>query len=371
MKILYFDLNMPYLLKEKEYPVGGSTVEWLSWIRGFVASNHQVGVLTWKGAESYVGKCELVEIVEAFDIGDYRGKKDWINKIFPSLRAAVKRYNPDVVVQGCAGTITGMLGLICWRLRVPFVYRVANDIEMDRRIRERLGFLQRTAFFLGLFSSHAIICQNEYQFQRIRRRFPWKRVAKISNPFAISTIGTEPIRPYRERKYVAWLGVFQYQKNLPALVRVAARMPQLEFRIAGRRATTVDHETEQALTTLGKLRNVTFVGYLKRSEIQSFLAEAYLLLNTSRYEGFSNTFLESFFSGTPVIAPKFVDPDGIITSNKLGLVTEDYNKLPMVIEVLLDMQDREYDVLAERCREYVITNHDSQELVKRFTASIQ
>ena len=41
------------------------------------------------------------------------------------------------------------------------------------------------------------------------------------------------------------------------------------------------------------LPNIKFVGFIPRNEISSFLGDAYLLLNTSFYEGFSNTFLES------------------------------------------------------------------------------
>ncbi len=373
MKILYYDLNMPYLLKDTEYPIGGATVQWFSWIKGFVANNHQVGVLTWAGAESYIGKSELIDmidIVEAFNIDDYKTKIDWIIKLIPSLAIAVKRYNPDIVVQGCAGTITGSLGLVCRILRIPFVYRVANDIEADVRIRERLGLLQRIAFICGLFSSHAIICQNEYQLQRLRQRFPRKKVEKIPNPFDASRVNVEPIRPYCEREYIAWLGVFQHQKNLPALVQVAKGLPQLEFRIAGKAGSSVDYETKQALATLRKLNNIKFVGYLKRSEIQEFLSQAYLLLNTSWYEGFSNTFLESLFAGTPVIAPKAVDPDGIIASNNLGYAAENYNELPIFIMSLLKMKDNEYNVLAKRCREYIIDNHDPVKLACRFLNTI-
>ncbi len=366
MKILYFDLNMPYLLKDACYPVGGATVQWYSWIKGFAANSCRVGVLTWTGAKAYVGYNDLVEIIECFDFDRYEGKIDWISKIIPALSSAIKRYGPDIVVQGVAGTVTGALAFVCKMLEIPFIYRVANDMEADSRIKERLGLLQRTSFFFGLKCSNRIICQNSYQSQRLKKKFSPQKVAKIPNPFDISSVGSTPIMPHKRRRYIAWIGIFQHQKNLPALLQVVKELPQFEFRIAGQTSASLDIETKQALTALERLSNVKFVGYLKRSEIQEFLSHAYLLLNTSLYEGFSNTFLESLFAGTPVITRKVVDPDNIISSNGLGRTVENYSEMSNSIKSLIKMKDREYHLIARRCREYIVLNHDPQKLARCF-----
>ena len=54
---------MPFLIKDADYPVGGATVEWYSWIKGFEANNCEVGVLTWKGAEKYVENNKIINFV--------------------------------------------------------------------------------------------------------------------------------------------------------------------------------------------------------------------------------------------------------------------------------------------------------------------
>ena len=90
----------------------------------------------------------------------------------------------------------------------------------------------------------------------------------------------------------------------------------------------------------------------------AYLAKATALLSTSHYEGFSNTFLEALYTGTPVIAPRRVDPDLIITRNYLGLTSEDEKELPILIKEITTMDNAEYQELSNRCRQYVIQHHD-------------
>ena len=79
-------------------------------------------------------------------------------------------------------------------------------------------------------------------------------------------------------------------------------MPRIQFRIAGDFPSPKDKSNDmEAKYRLAKLQNVKFVGFIPHNEVASYLAEAYCLLNTSFFEGFSNTFLEAFSVGTPVV----------------------------------------------------------------------
>ena len=63
LRILYVDYFLPYLIKDADYPVGGAAVEWYAWIKGLVANNFQVGVLTFKGAREYIGRSMEFDII--------------------------------------------------------------------------------------------------------------------------------------------------------------------------------------------------------------------------------------------------------------------------------------------------------------------
>jgi glycosyltransferase involved in cell wall biosynthesis len=165
------------------------------------------------------------------------------------------------------------------------------------------------------------------------------------------------IRPRCERGYVAWLAVFRPFKNLPLLSRLASSLPQMEFHVAGRSDGELDRATAEALDLLGRLPNVTMVGYIRPSLVPDFLSRAVMLLSTSNYEGFSNTFLESFSVGTPVASRSIVDPDGIIGRNSLGISAADEGELQRGIRSLWEMEPSQYEQIARRCQTYVEANH--------------
>jgi glycosyltransferase involved in cell wall biosynthesis len=62
------------------------------------------------------------------------------------------------------------------------------------------------------------------------------------------------------------------------------------------------------------------------------LSESYILLNTSHFEGFSNTYLEAFSVGTPVFAMEKADPDSIIKNNRLGYIYKDVDDLVSIFK---------------------------------------
>ncbi len=175
------------------------------------------------------------------------------------------------------------------------------------------------------------------------------------------------IKPLKERAYVAWVGYFQYQKNLPALLKIIKNSPNIEFRIAGTFSSTCPCNIKKVVEEIADCSNVKMVGYLRRKEIIPFLANAFVLLNTSHYEGFSKTFLESFAAGTPVITTR-IDPDNIIATNKIGIVTKDYEEIPESLNEMINKID--YNRTAEKCRVYVEKNHNVMTIAEKFMKSI-
>ena len=364
MKRLTIDYALPFLLKDAHYPAGGWAVQLKELLQGLSHEGHRGGVLTWTGANAYVGLQDKCELLETYDQRQGTPKLRLIREFIPIMLARARAFGPDVVVQSCSAYETGMMAYIARRLGVPFVHRLASDTDSDLRYRSYLCHSERIVFRLGLASADLVICQNDYQAERMKARHPRKPRLLLPNAIHIPT-GEAWTRPRAERPYVAWLATFRFQKNLPLLHRIASRMSDITFRVAGALPELPDAESLDAIAALRTLPNVEMADYVNRRDVNEFLSRAALLLCTSRYEGFSNTFLEAFSAGTPVETGAGVDPSNIIANNALGGVAAGEDEMVRQVRRIWEMDAADFSALSRRCRMYVEANHTAAAMVPR------
>ena len=354
MKFLFADFALPHLLRDADYPVGGWAVELKAWLTALAAEGHRAGVLTWKGANAYVGPQSLCDLVETYDPNRGIRVLKYGYSYIPAMIAAARQYAPDVIVQACAELQTGTLAYVAGRIGVPFVHRIASNSDSDDRYRERLPWFSQVSYRYGLSRAAAILCQNAYQEHSLKARYPDKVIAIIRNPYDGPR---EPIRARAERSYIAWLGAFRREKGLPLLLDVATALPEVEFRVGGMLGKNADPDTVAAVKGLEALPNVVLAAYVKRPDVNGFLSGAIAVLNTSSFEGFSNVFLEAFGAGTPILAQRSVDPDLVITRERLGVTTDNAEGLVDAVREIIAMDREAYSAMAARERDYVAREH--------------
>ncbi len=367
LNILYYSPIIPDLLKDSGKPTGGAAVEWNIWLKAFKKLGHKVGILTWEGAANYIGKEVEYDIVESYN--DKKGipKLRIIYNFIPNYIKAIISYGTDVLAMEASVDRAGLLAIITRLLGKKFVYRIASDMDVDGRLINNFSKIVLITFNFALRLSNHISCQNEYQYSMLKKKYPKKSISILYNPFIIREINL----PEKRENYIAWIGNFRYEKNLPALAKIAAKLPGIKFKIAGSKFTTVDDDTKIGLAELEKLQNVDFVGYISNDDIPSFLSNAKILLNTSRLEGFSNTFLEAWSVGTPIVTTKNVNPDNIIGKFNLGKVAEDYDKIPEIIKEIFNYSEKEMKEISLRCINYIKEHHDYIALSKKFINEIK
>jgi glycosyltransferase involved in cell wall biosynthesis len=223
---------------------------------------------------------------------------------------------------------------------------------VDDRFYKNYSKAHRFFQKLGFKLTYSILCQNEYQLNIIKQEYPDKKAFKISNPVYLTPAeGTDLMQA---KEYIAWLGLFQYQKNLKLLFEIAQLLPAEQFVVAGKELPTIDPDTQRYLEKLQKLPNVKFTGFLHREQVLPFLAKAKFLLNTSHYEGFSNTFLEAMSVGTPILTSDKVNPDAIISKYNLGIVYRDAADLQQQHQAITPQV---YQDLSGNVITYVLEHH--------------
>ena len=352
--IILIDENLPYSLNGINYSVGGASVQTQNWMLGFDLNGYNSIVVSSaciKNKSSYI--IESSPKIKGFS------RPFSLLKVSFFFLKVLRKYRPKFVYLSIPYWSNFVFILPAKFLGIKIIQRISNDNLVLSRAREKFNIAK---FFLYKFSlkfSSIILCQNDYQNEIFKSDFPKKIIFKIHNPFLYKYH-----KIINKRKYIAWLGLFQYQKNLLALYEIAKKLPQINFKIAGEPYKKVDNETTIALNFLKKLKNVEFIGLLPRDNISEFLAHAYCLLNTSRYEGFSNTYLESFSVGTPVVTRCETDPDGIIKKYNLGFSEELYENLPKVINYAIDMKC-DFNRIQQYFVEYHCPKSLANELLKK------
>jgi len=125
---------------------------------------------------------------------------------------------------------------------------------------------------------------------------------------------------------------------------------------------------ERVVKDLERLPNVDFMGQVPPEKAHEIIANAAVLLSTSDGEGFPNTFLQAWASGTPVVSLK-IDPNHVIERYRLGAVSGSVESIVAEIRALIGAPARREEI-AGRALRYVETAHSDAVVVAAFESAI-
>ncbi|WP_230981372.1 glycosyltransferase family 4 protein [Echinicola salinicaeni] len=368
MRFLFLDPKIINIITKNEKPSGGAAVQSFGWARGLIETGHDVFIMTdlIKGGE-LKEEVKDIKLIPLYDENKGIRWIRWVYYRFPDLYTKIKKAKPDYLYQSVPGWSSFLIGIICKQLGVKYILRISNDYFLDDRFKQIHSPIHGFFMKWGMEMTDIILCQNDYQLDALKKKYPRIKTKKISNPILYQSNRVQVIKA-DQRKYIAWLGIFQSQKNLKLLYEIASRLTDTQICIAGKATPKIDKTTQLYLKKLRTLPNVTFMGFLDRNGVLPFLKGAKFLLNTSHYEGFSNTFLEAMTVGTPILSTPNVNPDGIIDKNQLGLIYTHANQLSKQLESL-DADD--YQQLSENVVDYVSKNHNYKVLARNLVGILQ
>jgi glycosyltransferase involved in cell wall biosynthesis len=345
--------NMEMIVKDGK-PMGGAVVATHVWITALNELGHEVLLACFENDNRPV----LNQYSWIKTISIYNPKKGlpvirWVLYRFPKYYSVLKKNNIDFLVDSIPSWGTFFMGILCRKLKIKQIARVANDNMLDERIKLTHTFFERFFISQAFKFCPIIMVQNDFQFNSLRKKYPNKQILKISNPFIISK---ENLSIKTSMKgYIAWVANFRYQKNLKLLFEIAEVLNEEDFKIAGIPMASMDSETTGYLEKLKGLPNVEFVGQVSRKDILQFYSKAKFLLNTSRYEGFSNTFLEALTCGVPILTTNNVNPDEIVSKFNLGVLYINERDLEGVLDTI---DEKKYQIMSKNAVDYVQKNHD-------------
>jgi glycosyltransferase involved in cell wall biosynthesis len=313
-----------------------------------------VGVREALGA----GERHVIDGVEFVGIGDGRIQSAWYRFL------AAER--PDWWYWRCASHLWGIAVEVAKVVGVRTVFAAGfdTDVRPCRALVRRSNWWPLYAW--GLSRTDRILVQHGQQLNQLPRRWRAKAcvVRSIAGPIALDT-------PHAERgEYVAWVAMLRQPKRPDLLIEVARRAPGIRFVVCGGTTTFAcpPGYGERIVSALRAQENIEFLGRKAPQQARHIIADAAMLLSTSDAEGFPNTFLEAWSSGTPVVSLK-IDPDGIIERQQLGRVSGSVESAAADIAQLM-ASPRQRDDVAARCRRYVAEAHSASAIVAQFERAV-
>ncbi|MEO8464138.1 MAG: glycosyltransferase family 4 protein [Gammaproteobacteria bacterium] len=257
------------------------------------------------------------------------------------LYGALKREAPDVIYQQVASAHTGIAAFYAKRRKCRMVWRLASDSDIAPGRSSWLQphrIIERWFLRYGILNADVIAAQTKHQQRLLADRFGRSDTVVVRNFHPAPTAPV--VNAAGSKRTIVWIGNIKPLKGPEVFIRLAARFAQrvdVEFVMIGAPMGKESWLAEISSMSAA-LPNFRRLGELSQDEVNAVLCHSYALVNTSDYEGFSNTFIQSWMRGVPVVSLA-VNPDGLFDAQGIGLVSGSEQQLYADISKLLDDPD--------------------------------
>jgi len=280
------------------------------------------------------------------------------------LLKSLREIDPDVIYQmvGCA--YTGIAAFYSKRSGCRLVWRVTSDKSVVKG-KTTFGnllphrFLEQKLLEYGIRRADDIVIQTRQQSDLLQKSYNRVPTALIRNchPFPKS------IDMKKGRIKVVWIANLKKLKQPELFVRLASDLSEFEdvqFVMVGGQADSKKW-CSRIVKEIDKQKNLSYVGVKSQKYVNSLMDESHILVNTSLYEGFSNTFIQAWMRKMAVVS-LCVNPDGVFEENFLGIHCEDdYEKLRESVATLI-REPGQIEKIGQRAEKYALETHSLDNL---------
>ncbi|MCC6019512.1 MAG: glycosyltransferase family 4 protein [Candidatus Verstraetearchaeota archaeon] len=355
MKICFLSLNSYPILTNKNLGyAGGAEVEQVSLARELATHGYDIYFVTYHHGVNKIEYVNGIKIIKTYE----RDKADKMSVLqkYKLILSALKKANADIYFHESGAT--GVLPLFCGINRKKYVHRIASDaIVLSKSLSGTYSFSQKIADVLEIRRANSVIAQSNFQKTILKERFKVESVV-IKNGLPL------PKDNYKKHDppIVLWVGSISTVKQPHLFVKLAKFLPHVNFEMIGGKGDPQLYEEIEAVSK--KIPNLKFYGFIPFYKIDEYFRKASIFVNTSRIEGFPNTFIQAWAHRVPVVS-LIVDPDGIIQNEKLGFRSGTFKQLISDVTTLLN-DEKLRKTMGENARKYVEREHDIKKTVKMY-----
>lgn len=310
-------------------------------------------------SDTLIALCEEVEYITYSDNGFHEKLKDKTRIIMTYnennsiniikkvilINKAIRNSKSNLIYY--SGGANGLVIFLSKINRKKTIFNVSsdNDVTLDFFKTPILSIKN----FLDILFTDEIIVQTNKQKSLIPKFFQ-NKISLIKMPIEI----TEEYNVANKNNQVIWVGSINRVKRPDLYINLSDHLSDIDFVLIGGMGSDNEYN-KYIMKLLENHQNIKYKGYLPKEEVKNELSISKLLINTSEYEGFPHVFLEAWNFKVPALTIN-IDPDGVISQNKAGIVCDDYNELISNLNLLIKNHDMRSN-MGENGYHYLINHH--------------
>jgi len=330
--------------------VAGIQVQMSFWAQTFV--HHGWKVYSFSTHKS--GSIEGIDYIYCKTPWLSRHGMSIISEFIDSFKYIRKTKADLVLIRGGQRTLYAV-NMACKRFNANMVFLSASDRDFEpgkelfkgKRINVKIGLcLYRKA----LHDLTYFVTQNQFQLDNLLKHYG-KHSIIIPNIW-----GVPEANIMISKKYSAiWVANLRRLKRAEWFINLAMKLPQHKFAIVG--GVNEQDYYNAMKEKANAVANLEFLGPQPLNAVNELLNQSKVLVCTSEFEGFPNTFLQAWAYNVPIVST--VNPSNFISDCGLGAVVENEEQLLQSVVELLNSRD-EYERCQNNIKRYFTSHHDAE-----------
>lgn len=350
----------PVFIKSKTIRIiGGAEIQQSIISRALVKKGFEVSMICLDFGQKDNLLVDGVKIIKTHKINDGIPILRFIHPNSTSVWKAMKKVDADIYYYRCAGYLTSLISLFARMNKKRFVYAGASNTdfipgyELIRYARDRFLFRK------GLKKADTIIVQNEEQKMLCIENYNINTII-IPNLYRIESKAL-----YRD-SFILWSGRILELKRPELLIEIAEQLPDYKFIMIGGMASSKEYYHHIKFKA-SQIKNLEFLGFIPFCEAEKYFDNAAIIVNTSEYEGFPNTFLQAWSREKPTVSLFSLFPDSEVSPP--GFYVKNIEEVTEIIRKL--MKSKKYlNDSGKKCKEYFDEHYSVSAVIQNYVELI-
>jgi glycosyltransferase involved in cell wall biosynthesis len=351
LKICFIAPNAyPLITKTKPNNVIGPDLDQVTIAEALHHDGYEISFITYYDNDFKGKEFHNMSLIK---MHDPNSKINIFSKVF-NIWKSLKKADSDIYFH--YGDFMGLTSIFAFINGKKSVYRIGSDFFVNKGIvKEKIREFSNSKFsirsignWIDIKLADAVCVQTEYQYNQLKQNYGKKGII-IKNHIKLKNY----IEKKPEKFIALWVGSIAEVKQPQLFLKLAKKLPKISFWMIG---GSIDQLDEKFIKCSKDLGNFKFFGAIPPSEIDEYYKKASVLINTSIFEGFPNSFIQAWMYYSPVISLN-ADPDGIITQKNMGFHSKSYEQLEKDLEILVENKDLRIE-MGSNGRNYVFKEHD-------------